>query len=513
MSYSYLEFFDLFSPPITLFYDNRKKHSRLSSLILNILGILALVSSLLYYFILMITRQKFTAYAYDSYVKVAPEVKGDKTGFFHYYILNGIEPNDKYITVVGYDNDRNYSYIYGKCSEENMKDIENLIIDKIEFLNYGYCIKKSVKLSDGYITLVNDKNFVWPVIAEGGNFYYYFEVTKCSTTSNLPTGEIKECVSQKDINDYFENLQYGTLFILNNYIDVGIYKNPVTSYFYAINMQLGLQTYTNNHINYNPAVINSHQDLFKDKTTKTNTIIFSRIDASFEEKIEGQTDTMIAAIFFWRSSKMIVYERKYDGLSNFLINIGGIYQVIMRIGTLIGTFFSGYAELIDSKILYNEIKNNIKENSKSKNNENKIIKFQKINSVSQNYKYILKTNEKRKFSPDKKLIMKNLDHKMKNININNAKNIHIDDNNTGFFKYLYYLFFGCFYDNKEIFKYLDIRKKVLSEEFLYEFYFEKYNENFTLNSVNESKENLIIIPDIENMRNFDNLQKIEINRP
>ena len=71
---------------------------------------------------------------------------------------------------------------------------------------------------------------------------------------------------------------------------------------------------------------------------------------------------------------------------------------------------------------------------------------------------------------------------------------------------------NCFcYNKNEICKYSDIRAKILSEEFLYELYFEKHSENFNkCSELYESKENLAIIPDTENMEKFDILQNIRI---
>ena len=506
MSKTFLDSFNLFSPPITLFYNKKKNHSRLPSFILTILGVLLLVYFTLYYFILMITRKNFTAYVYDSYLKIPPEIKGDKTGFFHYYTFYGKEPNDKYITMSGYDGDYNYEYIYGKCTEENMKGIENLIKDKEEFLNYGYCIKKSVRLSDGNINLVTDKNFVWPTIAEGRSVCYYLEINKCSNKTNSYTAEVKECASEEEINKYFENLQYGILNVLDNYVDVGLFKNPITSYFYKLNVILSSKTYKINHIIYNPVIINSHQNLITGKITKTNSIIFSRVDSAVGEKIEGQTEHTIAKIYIWRSFKVKIYERKYEGLLTFFTNIGGIYQIIMRICSLIDLFFSGYAELIDSKILYNDIKNIINKKEKSKNNIIINNRHQSVNLLnSNNYRYIIDKNQ---IASKKEFIHKsNIQIGMKNISINKLKNVDMDDKDIGFFKYLYYLFSGCFYYNKDIFQYLEIRKKVLSEEFLYQLYFEKYIENFKFCCAEDSKVNLIT-PDVENMNNFDIFQKI-----
>ena len=92
--------------------------------------------------------------------------------------------------------------------------------------------------------------------------------------------------------------------------------------------------------------------------------------------------------------------------------------------------------------------------------------------------------------------------------------MNIDNKNIGILKYCYFLLLKkCFcYKNNKVFKYLDLRTKILSEEFLYELYFEKHSENFNkCNELYESKENLAVIPDIENMEKFHIQQKIRIN--
>ena len=503
--------FSLFSPPITLFYNKRGKHSRLPSFILSILGLLTCAIFTIYYFVLMINRHKFTAYAYESYAKTAPEIKGNKKGFFHYYTFDKTEPNDKYITIVGRDSKNIYEYIYGKCTEENIEGIENLIIDKEKFLTYGYCIKKSVKLIDGNITLVSDEKFVWPTIAEGGNFFYYFEVKKCSNISNSFNGKANNCASEEEINQYLKDENGGTVYILNNYVDVGMFKNPINTYFYDLDLQISSQTYSIYHVNYDLGVINSHQNLIGDKITKTNTLIFSRLDSATGEKIKGKTDLTMAMVYFWRSSKMKVYERKYDGVVTFFSHIGGIYQIIMRVCSIIDICFSGYTELIDSKILYNNTKKNVKKNLNTKNNTDKISKSLKMNlSGINSFKNIIGINNEASNDSNRDLISKNIELGIKNINKNKIKNIDTNDKNIGFFEYLFYLFFGCFYYNKDIFKYLDIRKKILSEEFLYQLYLENYYENFKFNCVDENKENLII-QDLENTRNFDILPNSKAN--
>ena len=190
---------DFFSPSISLFYKEKKKHSLLISFILSILSILISIILILVYFFQMIGRKKFISYFYESFAENPPEVKADKSGFFHYYVIKGIKPNDKYINVEGYENyyytymaskdfydhKTKYKYIYGKCTKNDMRDIEEIIEDKETFLNYGYCIKKLIRFSDKKIILKTDKDFVWPVIAKGGNFVYSLIISKCSTFPDI----------------------------------------------------------------------------------------------------------------------------------------------------------------------------------------------------------------------------------------------------------------------------------------------------------------------------------------
>ena len=92
-------YLDFFSPSITLFYNKKQKHSQLISFILSILSILLSIIIILMYFFQMMDRKKFTSYFYDSFVQIKPEVRADKIGFFHYYVIKCIKTNAKYINV------------------------------------------------------------------------------------------------------------------------------------------------------------------------------------------------------------------------------------------------------------------------------------------------------------------------------------------------------------------------------------------------------------------------------
>ena len=318
-------YLDFFSPSITLFYNEKKNHSQTASFILSILSILLSIIIIFMYFFQMIDRKKFTSYFYDSFVQIKPEVKADKTGFFHYYVIKGIKPNEKYINVEGYESKYNtytvgedfkdrktkYKYIYGKCTKNDMRDIEEIIEDKETFLNYGYCIKKLIRFSDKKIILTTDKDFVWPIIAEGGNYVYSLIISKCTTIPDPFTGEKNNCASSEEIDNYLKSVDGGYLYFLDHYIDVGKYKNPIVSNFYSAEMEikLNLQYYIAININYNAATLYSQNNLITDKKTKTDTIIFTRNEIYYVDKVTNISDHILVMVSFWRSSRLKVYER------------------------------------------------------------------------------------------------------------------------------------------------------------------------------------------------------------
>ena len=143
---------DIFSPSISLYYKENDKHSSTPSVIISFMAILFTIILTLYSSIQTIQRKNFSAYFYDRYEKNLPEVSFDKKGLYHYLILNTIIPNDKILTVIGYENypaaylsgttysstsSQDYTYIYGKCSSDDMQGIDYIIEDKTTFLKYG----------------------------------------------------------------------------------------------------------------------------------------------------------------------------------------------------------------------------------------------------------------------------------------------------------------------------------------------------------------------------------------
>ena len=457
-----LSYLDLFTPLITLSYNNIDKHSSFQSIILSIFGILLTASITLFYTVQLLQRKNFSAYFYDSYLKNPPQISLGKNGSFHFLILDhNIKPNDKILTVIGYNNlpsyylkglnypdensisSSNYTYIYGQCAIEDMEGIENLLPNKEDFLNYGYCIKKAIRLTDKKIINLKDKDFIWPKISKNdNNIPYSINIAKCSKNLDFFTNEVYECESNDTIDNILQSLVSARFYLLDNYIDVGVFKNPVIPYFYEIDSQVGvkLATFNINHINMNPAVINSHQDYLFDTTTKTYAAIFQKVNIVTVNK-ESFLSDILCTFVFWEKDRLQVYERIYTGLLDLLSSVGGFYKVIMSSLSFINIVFYRYAEFKDAQTLYN-----------------------KVRKLGNSIKL------KKKFS--KSVFQNNNIYKQR-------KEINIKNTNVRFCRFLCVNTFSCCFTEKakECLKFLEVKKKILSVEFLYFLYFRKYHKN------------------------------------
>ena len=494
MIFSYLDFF---TPLITLSYNNEYKHSSIPSIILSFFAMLLITAITVFYVIRVLQRKKFSAYFYDSYLKKPPQISLDKKGAFHFLLLNdNIIPNDKILTVVGYNNlpsyylnsmnypvesfisSSNYSYIYGQCTTDDIENIENELTNKEQFLNYGYCIKKAIRLRDKKTINVNDKEFIWPKISSGdyNDIPYSINIIKCSKEPDPFTNEIKECESDDKINNILNSLVSAHFYFLDNYIDISIFKNPAIPYFYIVDSEMSLKstTFNINHINMNPAVINSHQDYLFDKTTKINAAIFQRVDVGSVNK-ESFLANVLCSFVIWEKDRIQVYERRYDGILDLLSSVGGFYKVIMSVLSFINIIFYKYAEYKDAQILYDKEKK-------------------------------LNTSIKLSNSFSRSVIQNNIIYKQRN-------ELNIKKTNIHFCRFLCVSTFPCCFKEKtkECLKYLKLKKKILSAEFLYYLYFSKYNINPNNDEIRNEYKNE---PNIIRKKNENNSSgEISSNRP
>jgi len=127
-------------------------------------------------------------------------------------------------------------WIYGKCdSEEDSKEFGN-IIDK-EAFDKSACLKKFYNSNKSQYYDINDENFEWPVIEYLSSVFLNFN-------------------------------------ILDHYVDILNYKNPISTFLYPISNSISSGSYLKNSLNFNPGLIKSYDDLIREKSVEQTTYIF-----------------------------------------------------------------------------------------------------------------------------------------------------------------------------------------------------------------------------------------------
>ena len=114
------------------------------------------------------------------------------------------------------------------------------------------------------------------------------------------------------------------MYLIDHYIDVLIFKNPSTKFFVTIENNLKEGTYPINHLNFNPAFIQTNKGLIFDEIIDTSTYSYERNDVF---TFDDTTNKIYAIYCFWLGNRIDYYERKYKRLQDIISNIGRILSI------------------------------------------------------------------------------------------------------------------------------------------------------------------------------------------
>ena len=396
---------DMLSPNITLYYKQKNIHSSIISGILTIIAFIFILSFGIFHVIKYVNREYPMAYFFDRYIEDIGTFSLNDSYFFNYIQIidtitrenieidfNKIEIIGVNITIDNYiDYGDNISYwLYGKCDNEiNIKDMENLL-NKKTFFKYA-CLKRFYNNKNQKYYEINDNNFEWPTIKYGTsnhNVKFYGVIIKKCLNSTFRINNFGLCSSKEEINKYL-NDAYITFNVIDNYVDILNYKNPVTKFIYEISNAISEDAFIVNNLNFNPGLIRSLDNIFFEQTKE-------KISYFFHENSQTATtmeDTDILCSFFiWMQNRQQFYERRYKKIQDMLSEIGGFANLIMVIARCINYLIARFIMLIDTQeLISNIIKKNISvyekliktpdlkkyigKNNKQQNNDNSNIKI------------------------------------------------------------------------------------------------------------------------------------------
>lgn len=361
---------DSISPKITLYYFGNKKHYNIFSGIIGLINCLATLSFSVYFFLEFFQKRNPTSYYYNRYVKDAGLYPLNHTSLFHFITFEKTILDLNSVTIIGISSftsnpQENLStfrhWIYDNCTKRDLELMKNTVENKDKFLN-GFCVNKIWSVEDQRYYTQGEEKFKYPHLRYGAsspkNEYYNIIVEICRDDVPFRKAHCSEPQSTKEIlTDQGIELNF-----MEHVIDIGRFSNPIETTIYTIVDKLFSDSFTKNHLNFNPAIVRTHSGMLFEEVTEEKTFVFSQ-----NEKVTTiNKDTKILCEFlFSMQNRLQVYERTYIRIQDVLANIGGVSRIIFGLAIFIDSFFHKFIVLEDTRKLCSTILSK-EENKKKK---------------------------------------------------------------------------------------------------------------------------------------------------
>lgn len=350
---------DFFSPAITLFFSGNNRHQNVVSGIIAILSVIALLIFCILFLTELFNRKNPTAYFYNKTIDDVGTFPLNSSSMFHYVgigykkiDLRALRVFSTYKYINEYMEDQDLSqfshWIYNNCNKSDADGQPEVLANLTAFENSA-CIEQSWSVEDQRYYYKNEEGFRWPELVKGAsniNLYQSFGVyiQKCKNM----TGKVlhkTDCYSNEKIHDYIVAAKNTELYVADHVIDVGNYKTPSKKYFFKITNGMFDYSFSANHLNFNPVLVQTNNGLIFDKIVSDYSFLFYQ-----NEKITMETgDTgIICCFYYWIQNNLQVYQRTYKKLTETLGNIGGMFQIIVGVANLLNFLFNDYQIVLDS---------------------------------------------------------------------------------------------------------------------------------------------------------------------
>ena len=350
---------DFLSPPITLYFKGELKHTSIFSALLSIVSRIIEVSFAIYYIVQYLKKSNPKIYSYNRYADEKDAFPLNSSSMFHYINIPNTDTHEneeidfdsiriiglqKSIEVYKADNDltKYVHWIYGPCNDEDSANIKQFLTN--DFPKKSACIRQYFDITTKKYYNTNEPNFIWPYIqketANKKSTNYGVVVEKCRNDALK-----NNCKSLHDINEYLQT-KYFAFYFIDQFIDSRNYKNPLIKYSYKLSNGFFPDSFTINHLNFNPVIIKSYKGIFFDEIDIEKSYQFIQ-----NEKIVMNMDQtgIIASSYFWIQNVIIYYERIYDRLQDLLSDIGGFGECIEIFAQFLNFFMSEFTILLDTE--------------------------------------------------------------------------------------------------------------------------------------------------------------------
>jgi hypothetical protein len=362
---------DMISPPITIFYKGNLTHPSIFSGILTLMGYFIAFYFGIRYSMEFIRHQNPQIYYYNRYIEDAGNFPVNSSQIFSFIQVIDTASNkpapiefdsvriiglETTIDLYKLDNDLSQynHWLYGRCN--NSSDTEGIsYLINFDYFTESACIRKYYNKDDKKYYDTNDKRFIFPNIVHGCSHpertFYGIVLEKCRNDSLKYLADGQYCNSKEHILQYIQKSSIN-LQLIDNYADVLNYENPFIKYFYSISNGLFEESYTANHLNFNPATLITNDAIFFTNDKKSFAYIYQQ-----NEKVTAKSDDsgIYVAFYYWMQNNMQYYERKYRNFQDALSDIGGLGSLILNLAYILNFLVSNFVILFDTEELLNEI--------------------------------------------------------------------------------------------------------------------------------------------------------------
>ena len=352
---------DILSPEISLYNNNRKRHSSFIG------GFLTLIL-FLYSLFIIIQHSAFTSFPdkyslkiyrnFDTYLKFQ-YFNDTESGLFHFfYIYNGNDIDSEelikfksikngilriyMINILNpheYDssNLQNYDHwLYDTCHNYVIEE------DKKYDYSYSFCIQYYYNhIHKRYYSITDKANFKWPFFKEAfsiaENSYFITLIERCANNSYI-NNILGQCYSEERINSYFEMFNNIFISFIDNTFEINDKKEPIKTYSHQIHNALKINEKFFSFHEMEFTRFNYEENKIFREQYKKNSFIFEEDRIS---KIYKDEKNKILTAFSFRFKKYLNEFRKQENKLFYLfrilsINIISVYSILY----IINLFFN-----------------------------------------------------------------------------------------------------------------------------------------------------------------------------
>ena len=354
--------FDFISPQITLYYHKQERHVNPFSGCLTLTVYISILICSLIFLIQFISKSEPIIFFYKYYENDVGYYYFNTSNFFHYVTFGSNLIDYSSVNIIGvpkfiqsYTQNNTLSlldtyYIYGQCSERDIKGLNVDNINKTEFTTNAACIRSMYNKQQNKFITTEDDDFYYPDLRHGAsnpNYNLYAVIIElCRNDSQFNDNR---CNSPEQIEQYISTLNAVSLYVVDHIVNVEDYNKPIISFLNKISSGTISNSFNSNQLNFNPLIVKTDHGVLFSSFEDIKSHIF---DQNVKSRMDAGNTGIIAAYNFWIQNNVQIYSRSYKKLQDTCANIGGVSKMILIICDVVNYVFRELTFVLDTMKLY-----------------------------------------------------------------------------------------------------------------------------------------------------------------